>query len=143
MKSFLYLTVFLLCSLIHASLALSSSKLPPKSTVTYPSKSTSTVSLPPKTTTTFPSKSTTTSSVTLPPKTTAKCIPVTVTVTEKVKTTIRETVTVTVNAGPSNVNDQNCADKWAQCGGIGFNGPTCCKSGSTCQQINQYYSQCV
>jgi hypothetical protein len=70
---------------------------------------------------------------------------VTITVTEKSKTTItlKETVTVTVKAGPSNVNDKNCAEKWAQCGGIGFNGPTCCKSGSTCQQLNQYYSQCI
>ena len=131
---------------------------PPKTTTTttttfsFPPKTTTSHSFPPKTTTTttttvsFPPKTTTTTTTTttLPPKST-KCIPVTITVTEKSKTTItlKETVTVTVKAGPSNVNDKNCAEKWAQCGGIGFNGPTCCKSGSTCQQLNQYYSQCI
>jgi len=31
---------------------------------------------------------------------------------------------------------------WAQCGGQGFNGPTCCSQG-TCQKINDYYSHCA
>ncbi|TPX12823.1 uncharacterized protein E0L32_006703 [Thyridium curvatum] len=38
---------------------------------------------------------------------------------------------------------QNCGSQWAQCGGIGFNGPTCCASGSTCVKQNDYYSQCL
>ncbi|ORX48151.1 concanavalin A-like lectin/glucanase [Piromyces finnis] len=38
-------------------------------------------------------------------------------------------------------NGGNCAGLWAQCGGVGFNGPSCCSQG-TCKQINQYYSQC-
>ena len=80
-----------------------------------------------------------TTSKTLPVKTTknlspSSCKPVTVTVT------IRETVTV---YGNQQGNDSQCADKWAQCGGIGFNGPTCCKSGSSCQKLNDYYSQCI
>lgn len=33
--------------------------------------------------------------------------------------------------------------KWGQCGGIGYNGPTSCASGSTCQVSNPYYSQCL
>ncbi|KAK4213538.1 glycosyl hydrolases family 11-domain-containing protein [Rhypophila decipiens] len=37
----------------------------------------------------------------------------------------------------------NCAQKWGQCGGQGWNGPTCCVSGSTCRQSNQWYSQCL
>ncbi|KAK0667561.1 Alpha/Beta hydrolase protein [Cercophora samala] len=37
----------------------------------------------------------------------------------------------------------NCAPRWAQCGGQGWNGPTCCESGSTCRASNQYYSQCL
>lgn len=37
----------------------------------------------------------------------------------------------------------NCAAKWGQCGGIGYNGPTCCQSGSTCRVSNPYYSQCL
>ncbi|KAJ3042213.1 hypothetical protein HDV00_007923 [Rhizophlyctis rosea] len=36
-----------------------------------------------------------------------------------------------------------CAAKYAQCGGQGFTGPTCCQSGSTCKMSNQYYSQCL
>ncbi|CAO3671347.1 unnamed protein product [Umbelopsis vinacea] len=38
-----------------------------------------------------------------------------------------------------------CASAWGQCGGIGWTGPTCCASGSTCvaQAGNSYYSQCL
>jgi endo-1,4-beta-xylanase len=32
----------------------------------------------------------------------------------------------------------NCAAKWAQCGGQGWTGATCCASGSTCQASNQW-----
>lgn len=32
---------------------------------------------------------------------------------------------------------------WAQCGGIGFTGPTTCVSGATCTKQNDYYSQCL
>ncbi|KAF3909537.1 Exoglucanase-6A [Arthrobotrys entomopaga] len=32
---------------------------------------------------------------------------------------------------------------YGQCGGIGWNGPTSCVSGSTCVFSNDYYSQCV
>ncbi|KAI3554890.1 glycosyl hydrolase family 11 [Colletotrichum abscissum] len=44
---------------------------------------------------------------------------------------------------PSSGGDGTCAAKWAQCGGSGFTGPTCCQSGSTCQASNQWYSQCL
>jgi len=37
----------------------------------------------------------------------------------------------------------NCASKWDQCGGVGYSGPTCCESGSTCREYNQYFSQCI
>jgi len=77
-----------------------------------------------------------------------KCLPniVTVTENENVTVTEKETVTVTVNATNDDNNDQknsNCAPKWAQCGGQGFKGPTCCQSGSTCRRYDQYYSQCI
>lgn len=36
----------------------------------------------------------------------------------------------------------NCVAIWGQCGGVGYNGPTCCQSGSTCVLQSQYYSQC-
>ncbi|EJD54138.1 hypothetical protein AURDEDRAFT_53162 [Auricularia subglabra TFB-10046 SS5] len=32
---------------------------------------------------------------------------------------------------------------WGQCGGIGWNGPTTCVSGSTCVKQNDWYSQCI
>ncbi|KAL1838834.1 hypothetical protein VTJ49DRAFT_2191 [Mycothermus thermophilus] len=36
----------------------------------------------------------------------------------------------------------NCASLWGQCGGQGWNGPTCCSQG-TCRAQNQWYSQCI
>jgi len=36
-----------------------------------------------------------------------------------------------------------CSEKWGQCGGMGWNGPTCCVSGSTCTKGNDYYYQCL
>ncbi|KAI1398500.1 carbohydrate-binding module family 1 [Hypoxylon fuscum] len=35
-----------------------------------------------------------------------------------------------------------CAASWAQCGGQGWTGATCCDSGSTCVKSNDYYHQC-
>jgi len=35
----------------------------------------------------------------------------------------------------------SCSAIWGQCGGVGWNGPTCCQSG-TCVQQSSYYSQC-
>ncbi|EGR52696.1 carbohydrate-binding module family 1 [Trichoderma reesei QM6a] len=32
---------------------------------------------------------------------------------------------------------------YGQCGGIGYSGPTVCASGTTCQVLNPYYSQCL
>ncbi|KAL2263912.1 hypothetical protein VTK26DRAFT_4472 [Humicola hyalothermophila] len=40
-------------------------------------------------------------------------------------------------------NGGNCSPRWGQCGGQGWNGPTCCVSGTTCQAQNQWYSQCL
>ncbi|KAK8210151.1 hypothetical protein M8818_003639 [Zalaria obscura] len=36
-----------------------------------------------------------------------------------------------------------CATAYAQCGGSGWSGATCCVSGWTCRRQNGYYSQCV
>ncbi|KAK5661348.1 hypothetical protein OQA88_11244 [Cercophora sp. LCS_1] len=33
--------------------------------------------------------------------------------------------------------------RWGQCGGIGWNGPTACVSGTTCTRLNDYYHQCL
>lgn len=35
-----------------------------------------------------------------------------------------------------------CSGMWGQCGGMGWNGPTCCSQG-TCQEQNPWYSQCL
>lgn len=35
------------------------------------------------------------------------------------------------------------SQKYGQCGGIGWTGPTACAAGSTCQAANAYYSQCL
>ncbi|KAH6844517.1 carbohydrate esterase family 5 protein [Chaetomium sp. MPI-CAGE-AT-0009] len=45
--------------------------------------------------------------------------------------------------GGNGGNNGNCAPKWGQCGGQGWQGATCCQSGSTCQASNQWYSQCL
>jgi hypothetical protein len=36
----------------------------------------------------------------------------------------------------------NCAAQWAQCGGQGYSGPTCCSAGK-CTFSNDWYSQCI
>ncbi|KAF7351939.1 Endo-1,4-beta-xylanase [Mycena venus] len=36
-----------------------------------------------------------------------------------------------------------CAAEYAQCGGEGFVGPTCCVSDTTCVVENEFYSQCL
>ncbi|KAJ6532165.1 endo-1,4-beta-xylanase A [Mycena vulgaris] len=36
-----------------------------------------------------------------------------------------------------------CAAEYAQCGGQGFVGPTCCVSDTTCVVDNEFYSQCL
>ncbi|KAJ3039999.1 hypothetical protein HDV00_011554 [Rhizophlyctis rosea] len=72
--------------------------------------------------------------------------PETVTVTAPGQTI---TVTVDSNTPPPATTTTvppstgTCAAKYGQCGGQGFNGPTCCQSGSTCKASNQYYSQCL
>ena len=35
------------------------------------------------------------------------------------------------------------AQKYGQCGGIGFTGPTTCASGCKCVKQNDWYSQCL
>ncbi|OUM58542.1 carbohydrate-binding module family 1 protein, partial [Piromyces sp. E2] len=81
------------------------------------------------------------------------CVPVTVTekeqitVTEKEKITVTEKEIVTVTVGGESTNQAtsqftNCVPKWGQCGGIGYSGPTCCQTGSTCREYGAYFSQC-
>eukprot|EP00404_Azadinium_spinosum_P023876 CAMPEP_0180587690 /NCGR_PEP_ID=MMETSP1037_2-20121125/17255_1 /TAXON_ID=632150 /ORGANISM="Azadinium spinosum, Strain 3D9" /LENGTH=449 /DNA_ID=CAMNT_0022605827 /DNA_START=96 /DNA_END=1445 /DNA_ORIENTATION=- len=37
----------------------------------------------------------------------------------------------------------SCAGAWAKCGGIDYDGPTCCVSGYHCNRQSEWYSQCV
>ncbi|KAM3588339.1 hypothetical protein VKS41_000787 [Umbelopsis sp. WA50703] len=45
----------------------------------------------------------------------------------------------------ASVAASSCSALYGQCGGIGYSGPTCCASGSSCvpQAGNPYYSQCL
>jgi cellulase len=52
-------------------------------------------------------------------------------------TVVRATPTPAAGAGTAT------AQKWGQCGGQGYSGPTTCASGSTCKKQNDYYSQCL
>ncbi|CAM9873552.1 unnamed protein product, partial [Sphacelaria rigidula] len=36
-----------------------------------------------------------------------------------------------------------CGVLWAQCGGITWDGPTCCLGSLECTRINDYYYQCT
>jgi len=51
-------------------------------------------------------------------------------------TTTRQSTTTTGSS-------QGCSALYGQCGGQGWQGPTCCASGSTCKSSGQYYSQCL
>jgi len=121
-------------------------KVPPVTTTT-----TTTNKIPPVTTTTTTTKvppvTTTTTTTKVPPvttttTTTTSCIPWTYTVTETVKETITEKQRVTVTVVADTTPDVKCAGKWAQCGGVGFNGPTCCEPGTSCHVLSEHYSQC-
>ena len=60
--------------------------------------------------------------------------------TTKVTITEKDTVTVTVT-----VNDNlavKCKRKYEQCGGINYQGITCCESGLECQKVDDYFYQC-
>jgi endo-1,4-beta-xylanase len=74
-------------------------------------------------------------------------------------TTTPRTTTTSNNPGPTGGNvstrpspilvspmlifSLQCVARYGQCGGSGYNGPTCCQSGSTCRVQSQWYSQCL
>lgn len=47
--------------------------------------------------------------------------------------------------GPTSTGSSTGATQthYGQCGGTGYSGPTQCASGTTCQVLNQFYSQCL
>jgi hypothetical protein len=52
------------------------------------------------------------------------------------------TTTTVTQPGPS-APGAITVPKYGQCGGTGYTGPTTCAVGSTCQKLNDFYSQCV
>ncbi|KAL7940234.1 glycoside hydrolase family 11 protein [Trichoderma barbatum] len=50
--------------------------------------------------------------------------------------------TSTSGSGPTGGGGSGCSALYGQCGGTGWQGPTCCSSG-TCKYSNAYYSQCL
>ncbi|KAM5341598.1 hypothetical protein ACJ41O_014629 [Fusarium nematophilum] len=44
--------------------------------------------------------------------------------------------------GSGSESGGSCASKYGQCGGQSWTGATCCESGATCTEHNQWYSQC-
>jgi len=59
-------------------------------------------------------------------------------------TTSTGTTTTSTAQNPGNTGGAGCtAQKWSQCGGIGYSGCSRCISGTTCQVSNPYYSQCL
>ncbi|KAI0260244.1 glycoside hydrolase family 61 protein I [Gloeopeniophorella convolvens] len=64
------------------------------------------------------------------------------TVSTTVSTTHSTTVSTTVSSAPSSSSTATAA-RYAQCGGIGYTGPTACASPYTCTVSSAYYSQCL
>jgi len=96
-----------------------------------------------------PSIITSTSSTKIPPSITTSSV---VTSTSSTKylpvnnVTEKETATLIVkrSSTPISMNDNHqCVGQWAQCGGMGFKGPTCCESGYRCHKINKFFFQCI
>ncbi|KAK6340606.1 hypothetical protein TWF696_008931 [Orbilia brochopaga] len=79
-----------------------------------------------------PSSSTTSRTTT----TTTTASRTTTLVTTTSRTTTTTTPATTTGTGPT-------VPKWGQCGGIGWTGGKNCVSGTTCQVLNPYYSQCL
>jgi hypothetical protein len=51
------------------------------------------------------------------------------------------TPALTTTATPSQ-SSGTCAEAWEQCGGQGWQGSTCCASGLTCAELNEWFSMC-
>ncbi|KAI0144635.1 carbohydrate-binding module family 1 protein [Xylariaceae sp. FL1272] len=58
------------------------------------------------------------------------------------QTTISTTTRTTTSAATTTTSASGCSALYGQCGGTGWNGATCCASG-TCTFSNTYYSQCL
>lgn len=57
-------------------------------------------------------------------------------------TTSSPTEAVTTSS-PTEGDSGTCSSVWKQCGGVNWDGPTCCESGLVCNYQNKWYSQCI
>ncbi|KAM0707419.1 hypothetical protein Q7P35_004064 [Cladosporium inversicolor] len=58
-------------------------------------------------------------------------------------TSVRTTTTTTSSRTTTTSAAGGVVQKYGQCGGIDYKGPTTCVSGTTCTKANDYYSQCL
>jgi len=58
-------------------------------------------------------------------------------------TTLKTSTTTSTAKATTTMSGSSCSALYGQCGGIGWTGPTCCASGSTCKYSNDWYSQCL
>lgn len=58
-------------------------------------------------------------------------------------TTKAAPVTTTAAPATTTAAPADCANRWGQCGGQNWTGPTCCKDGFVCKVAHQWYSQCL
>jgi hypothetical protein len=78
----------------------------------------------------------------VPVITTSRTTTRTTTTTRRTTTTSRKTTT-TRTVTTTTTTSGSCSTPYGQCGGINYNGPTCCPSGYTCKFISDYYYQCT
>ncbi|KAL2857624.1 endo-1,4-beta-xylanase precursor [Aspergillus pseudodeflectus] len=60
-----------------------------------------------------------------------------------VTTTTTSTTTATSTTSSATTTSTGTAQRWEQCGGNNWNGPTVCASPWTCTFVNAWYSQCL
>ncbi|KAI1327440.1 carbohydrate-binding module family 1 protein [Xylariaceae sp. FL0255] len=58
-------------------------------------------------------------------------------------TTLSTSKTTTTSSASTTTTAGCTSAEYAQCGGVGWTGCTVCASGMTCQNLNDYYSQCL
>lgn len=112
----------------------------PPATTTTSSAVKTTTSTSVGVTTTSKATTTTTTLVTSTVKTTTSSVKTTSTKSTTAKVTSTSSSKTSSAAAPTGTN---FAQRWGQCGGIGYKGPTVCVAPWTCQKQNDWYWQCL
>lgn len=89
-----------------------------------------------------PSTTTVSSTKAAPSSSTSKTTTSVLTTIKPGSTTLATTVR-TSSTGSSSAPTTAVVQHWAQCGGVGWMGPTGCVPGTTCKKQNDYYWQCL